>query len=182
MTDAQLVNPEIGVRRPAMDRVWDHQLGVYGVVADAVDAMPDGRAFARENRDFFCRAIRYLAGPAVVRKFVDLGCGYPVRPTVHEIAQQVDPGATALGSLVVATQLTGDARPDLAAVVERYAQGGVDTPPVPRTRQQVAELFAGLDLVEPGLVAPGRWHPDPPAVPEASTGWYHAGVARKAVP
>jgi len=32
---------------------------------------------------------------------------------------------------------------------------------VPRTRQQVARFFAGLDLVDPGLVQVTQWRPDP---------------------
>ena len=33
----------------------------------------------------------------------------------------------------------------------------------PRTRAEFAEFFAGLDLVDPGIVAVGDWRPDPDA-------------------
>jgi hypothetical protein len=35
------------------------------------------------------------------------------------------------------------------------------TPVTRRTREEVAGFFAGLELVEPGVVQTHRWHPDP---------------------
>jgi hypothetical protein len=274
--DAQLTDLGLGVRVPTMPRIWNYQLGgkdslvVDRAVADAVDAMchradaPDGRALAQENRDFLDRAVRYLAGPAGIRQFVDLGCGYPTWPNVHQIARQVnqdalvtyvdhdpivlaharafledgrttrvvdadvrhpeqlfrDPDLRALidltqpvavlllavldvlpeaddpagivgrirgllapGSYVAVTHLTGDARPGLAAAVaDEYARAGVPTPPVPRTRQQIARFFTGFELVEPGLVTPSQWYPHRPAATDPGTRWLYAGVARKPTP
>ena len=46
-----------------------------------------------------------------------------------------------------------------------------------RDRQQVADLFAGLDLVEPGVVQISRWRPEPDPAMGAAPLW--GGVARK---
>lgn len=48
------------------------------------------------------------------------------------------------------------------AAGERYAQTGA-LPYIPRTPEQVAEFFAGLEWVEPGLVTVDAWRPDAPA-------------------
>jgi hypothetical protein len=47
-----------------------------------------------------------------------------------------------------------------------------------RTPQQVAAFFAGLDLVEPGVVSTPLWRPDP-ATGEPTELPVHCGVARK---
>jgi hypothetical protein len=46
-----------------------------------------------------------------------------------------------------------------------------------RTPKEIEALFAGLDLVDPGLVPPTRWRPDRPQ--REPTGWLLAGVGRK---
>ena len=47
-----------------------------------------------------------------------------------------------------------------------------------RTQAQVSAYFAGLDLVEPGLVSTPQWRPGPGVRPRPLPGW--VGVARKA--
>ena len=42
----------------------------------------------RANRDFIGRAIRYLAGEAGVRQFLDIGTGIPQEDDLHGVAQQ----------------------------------------------------------------------------------------------
>jgi SAM-dependent methyltransferase len=42
----------------------------------------------RANRAFLGRAVRYLAGHAGIRQFLDIGSGIPTMGNVHEIAQQ----------------------------------------------------------------------------------------------
>ncbi len=51
----------------------------------------------------------------------------------------------------------------------------------PRTRAEILDLVAGLDLVEPGLVWIPQWRPEPDAdLPEnVAEGLYYAMVARK---
>ncbi|MBO0802440.1 MAG: SAM-dependent methyltransferase [Nocardiopsaceae bacterium] len=49
----------------------------------------------------------------------------------------------------------------------------------PRTREQVARFFDGLDLVEPGLVRVGEWRPEPgPDWAGTSTWWCAVGRKR----
>jgi hypothetical protein len=46
---------------------------------------------ARAERAFLVRAIRFLAGPARIRQFLDIGSGLPSGGNTHEIAQRVVP-------------------------------------------------------------------------------------------
>ena len=46
---------------------------------------------ARAGRYFMARAVRYLAGEAGVRQFLDVGTGLPAVDNTHEIAQRVAP-------------------------------------------------------------------------------------------
>jgi hypothetical protein len=69
---------------------------------------------------------------------------------------------------------------DTDAGMEIYRRGGIDM--TPRARPQVQALFAGLDLVEPGVVWVPQWHPESPLdayhnEPERSA--IYAGVGRK---
>jgi hypothetical protein len=59
----------------------------------------------------------------------------------------------------------------------RYAQTGA-LPYVPRTRDQVAEFFAGLEWVEPGFVTVDAWRPDAAAGASAPVNTF-GGLARK---
>jgi hypothetical protein len=47
----------------------------------------------RQNRVFLGRAVRFLAGEAGIRQFLNLGSGIPTQQNVHEVAQQAAPGA-----------------------------------------------------------------------------------------
>jgi len=51
-------------------------------------AWPAVRVFARENRLFMQRAVRYLAAEEGIGQFLDIGSGIPTSPNVHEIAQR----------------------------------------------------------------------------------------------
>jgi hypothetical protein len=54
------------------------------------------------------------------------------------------------------------------------------TPAAPRTREQFARFFTGLDLVEPGIVPVVDWRPDddPATRPSPAEAAVYAGVAR----
>jgi hypothetical protein len=56
---------------------------------------PEAPANARANRAFLGRAVRYLAGQAGIRQFIDIdiGTGIPSAGNVHEVAAQCAPGA-----------------------------------------------------------------------------------------
>jgi len=86
------------VAHPA--RIYDYFLGGKdNFPADretaelALAATPMVRAMARENRAFLQRAVRFLAGEAGIRQFLDIGTGLPTQGNVHEIAQRIAPDA-----------------------------------------------------------------------------------------
>jgi hypothetical protein len=58
----------------------------------ALAAYPGMARLARENRAFLRRVVRYLAGEAGMRQFLDIGTGIPTAGNTHEIAQGVAPG------------------------------------------------------------------------------------------
>ena len=207
-------------------------------------AYPAARIAARANRAFLQRTVRYLAGEAGIRQFLDVGTGLPTADNTHEVAQRLRPDARIVyvdndpmvmahaRALLTSTpegrtrfiredlrnperilahpDLVGtlDLRqpvalmlvaivhflPDQAAArdVVRRLMGALPagshltmscatteflTPELaanwdeslrtgrsdvhPRNRAQFTEFFAGLDLVEPGIVAVSDWRPDP---------------------
>ena len=90
--------PEIDTSKPHPARMYDYYIGGKNhfaadrEVADAALAhWPAGRIGLRENRRFLGRAVRYLAGEAGVRQFLDIGSGLPTTANVHEMAQAADP-------------------------------------------------------------------------------------------
>lgn len=85
-------------------RVYDYLLG--GIDNFEVDRetarianadMPGGldgaRANVAANRRFLGRAVRYLAGEAGIRQFLDIGTGIPNDSNVHAVAQALTPEA-----------------------------------------------------------------------------------------
>jgi hypothetical protein len=79
-------------------RIWNYWLGGKDNYAadrragDKVAAMlPSIVAQARADRAFLGRAIRYLAGEAGIRQFLDIGTGLPTADNTHEVAQRVAP-------------------------------------------------------------------------------------------
>jgi SAM-dependent methyltransferase len=80
---------------PNIARVYDYLLGgSHNFDADKVAAAeflarwPDARQTMAANRAFLGRAVRYLAGEAGIRQFLDVGSGIPTMDNVHAIAQQ----------------------------------------------------------------------------------------------
>jgi S-adenosyl methyltransferase len=91
---------EIDTSKPHPARMYDAYLGGkdnYAADREAVRqilrAFPEVRAMARANRAFMQRAVRFLAGEAGIRQFIDIGTGIPSAGNVHEVAGQVAPGA-----------------------------------------------------------------------------------------
>ncbi len=64
----------------------DRQAAAYQ--AEAYGGMERTRRDIRANRDFIGRAIRYLAGEADIRQFLDIGTGIPKEDDLHGVAQQ----------------------------------------------------------------------------------------------
>ncbi len=86
----------VTVAHPA--RIWDYWLGGKDnfaadreVSAQLLCVMPDWIVFARADREFLDRAVRYLAGEAGIRQFLDIGTGIPTQNNTHEVAQRVAP-------------------------------------------------------------------------------------------
>ncbi len=223
-----------------------------------LNAAPQARQGANQNRAFLQRAVRFLAGEAGIGQFLDIGTGLPTRGNVHQVAHAVaadahvayvdhdpvvhahadalladntttiailadlrepdtildnpqvrrlldftqpvavllvavvhfindeeDPAgiiatlrdAIAPGSYLVLSHATADFHPDQAAKVTRiYRQASA--PLVPRSRSQIQRLFDGFDLVEPGLVQPAAWRPNPSGPAGPGAGGCYAGVGR----
>jgi hypothetical protein len=52
---------------------------------------PDIANIARLQRRFLVRAVRYLAGEAGIRQFLDIGTGLPTADNTHQVAQEIAP-------------------------------------------------------------------------------------------
>jgi SAM-dependent methyltransferase len=92
------------------------------------------------------------------------------------VATLVD--ALAPGSYLVLSQSTPDFDPDaMGALAAASEQGGIAN--VPRSLADTEPFFAGLELVEPGLVPMATWHPDPGEGLDPRSVYAYGGVARK---
>jgi SAM-dependent methyltransferase len=85
---------------PNVARIYDYMLGGkdnFAVDREAADrllaAVPHFAGVVRDNRAFIGRAVRFLAGEAGIRQFLDLGSGLPTQSSVHEMAQEITPDA-----------------------------------------------------------------------------------------
>ena len=88
--------PGLDTSVPHSAREWNYWLGGQDnyppdrMVGDQVMAMfPDITRLARADRAFLGRAVRYLAGPAGLRQFLDIGTGLPTADNTHQVAQAV---------------------------------------------------------------------------------------------
>jgi hypothetical protein len=85
---------------PHTARIWNYWLGGkdnYAVDREAGDAVtavyPQILVNAREARRFLKRVVRFLAGEAGIRQFLDIGTGLPTADNTHEVAQRIAPDA-----------------------------------------------------------------------------------------
>jgi len=83
---------------PVSARIWNYWLGgkdYYPVDKEAGDQFanihPGIFETARSSRYFIARVVRYLAGEAGIRQFLDIGTGLPSADNTHEVAQRVAP-------------------------------------------------------------------------------------------
>jgi hypothetical protein len=79
-------------------RVYDYWLGGKdnwpadrAAGDEAIQAYPDLVFSVRANRAFLARTVRYLAGTAGIRQFLDIGTGIPTANNTHQVAQSVAP-------------------------------------------------------------------------------------------
>ncbi len=91
-----LASFDTGVAHPA--RVYNYWLGGKDNYAadreaaeQAVAANPNILPGVRANRAFLGRAVRYLAGEAGIRQFLDIGTGLPTAENTHDVAQSIAP-------------------------------------------------------------------------------------------
>ncbi|PZT73569.1 MULTISPECIES: SAM-dependent methyltransferase [unclassified Streptomyces] len=96
--DSRMPVDGIDTSTPHSARVWNYWLGGkdnYEVDrrlgATMEELYPQIIDIARASRAFQARAVRYLAGEAGIRQFLDLGTGLPTANSTHEVAQGVDP-------------------------------------------------------------------------------------------
>jgi O-methyltransferase involved in polyketide biosynthesis len=257
--------PEINTNVPQTARIWNYWLDgkdnfpVDRQVGDQIlEAFPAIVENARASRGFLARAVRYLAGEAGIRQFLDIGTGLPTANNTHQVAQAVAPecrivyvdndpivltharalltsspeGATtyidadlrdpdtilqqAARTLdftqPIAIMLMGilghiaddiEARSIVKRLVDAVASGsyltmndGTDTSEEVveaariwnqsanptyhlRSPDRIARFFDGLELVEPGVVSPPRWRPEPSASGLPAEIDSSCGVARK---
>jgi hypothetical protein len=90
--------PKVDISVAHSPRIWNYWLGgkdhyaVDRAVGDQIAAMyPNIVYAARTHRAFLGRAVRYLAGEAGVRQFLDIGTGLPTVDNTHEVAQRAAP-------------------------------------------------------------------------------------------
>ena len=241
-------HPEIDTTVPHSARIWNYLLGgkdnfpVDRAAGDRIFAAFPGMVdVARQSRYMLIRVVRFLAGEAGVRQFLDIGTGLPTADNTHEVAQRMAPETrvvyvdndplvlTQARRLLVSTPegatdyIEADVRdtdtvlarasetldlsepvglmlmgvlgliPDFdetRSIVRRLTAAltsgsylavydGTDTDPAyvgairtfnarsgavpytPRSPEQIAQYFEGLDLVSPGVVTVTRWRPPP---------------------
>jgi O-methyltransferase involved in polyketide biosynthesis len=241
------IPPAINTNVPQTARIWNYWLGgkdnypVDRQVGDQIlEAFPAIVENARASRAFLARAVRYLAGDAGIRQFLDIGTGLPTANNTHQVAQQVAPesrivyvdndpivlaharalltstpqGTTAYidadlrdpDTILQEAAQTLDFTQPIAimlmgvlghiadddqarSIVKRLVGGvrsgsyltmndGTDTSEEVveaariwnqsakptyhlRSPERIAGFFDGLELVEPGVVSPPRWRPEP---------------------
>jgi S-adenosyl methyltransferase len=119
--------PGVDVSVPHPARVRNFWLGGHDYFkADRITGeqlaheYPHLPAMARTERAFLVRAMRFLAGPARMRQFLDIGSGLPAGGNTHEIAQRIVPDTGIVyvdndpGVLAHAKALLGHAGDDMS--------------------------------------------------------------------
>jgi hypothetical protein len=83
---------------PHSARIWNYWVGGKDhypidreVGARIAEMVPDAFDVARHSRAFLGRVVRFLAGEAGIRQFLDIGTGLPTHDNTHEVAQRVAP-------------------------------------------------------------------------------------------
>jgi hypothetical protein len=100
VSDSRPDLPKLDTTVPQTARIWNHLLGgkdnfaVDRAVGDQIlQSLPQLAENARLSRAYLARAVRFLAGDAGVRQFLDIGTGLPTADNTHEVAQSVAPDA-----------------------------------------------------------------------------------------
>jgi hypothetical protein len=90
--------PRIDPSLANVARAWNFMVGGKdnfeadrAAARQLMEVAPVIRVAAPASRAFLGRAVRFLAGPAGVRQFLDVGTGLPTAGNTHEVAQEVAP-------------------------------------------------------------------------------------------
>jgi SAM-dependent methyltransferase len=90
----------IDVSKPSVARVYDLCLGGKDnyesdrvVFRQIMEIIPEISEWAKENRRWLQRAVRWMAQDQRIDQFLDLGAGLPVAENTHQIAQSVTASA-----------------------------------------------------------------------------------------
>ncbi len=163
------------------------------VLAHARALLTVGPAGKAAYIDADLRDVEGILGSADLRDTLDLS--QPVAllliAIMHFIPDEDDPwglarrllAALPSGSFLALSHLTGDFDPAAwEGVAAVYRRSGVIMQV--RSRPEIEKFFAGLDLIEPGVVSLPRWRPDPgdigrPDMPGDAAVSVYGGVARK---
>jgi hypothetical protein len=149
-----------------------------------------GNDLAEVIQEDLRRPERILEHPDV-RRLLDLDQPVAVLVVglVHFLPDEDDPAGVlarlraplAAGSHLALSHLTADSRPELARKAEEVYRGA-DVHFTWRSRAQVEALFAGWELVEPGLVWVPQWRPEAPEQvgDDPTSSANYGGVGRKA--
>jgi hypothetical protein len=202
------IPPEIDISRPHPARIYDFFLGGKDnftadreAAAHILRAAPFAPVMARENRAFLGRAVRFLAGEAGIRQFLDIGTGLPTTNNVHEAAQAIAPASRVVYVdndplvRVHASALLVDAGETRFVTADLRDPDGVLNHP--QTRELIdfaqpvgllmtAVLFDGLELVPPyedaaaAVTYVGEWGAEDPDMADSDgSRWSYGGVARR---
>jgi len=86
--------------------------------------------------------------------------------------------AVPAGSYLAVSQFTQDLQPEeMAGIVEVMKKS--QNPMHPRTKSEIAALFAGFELVEPGIVPTPLWQPEGANTDDPDKAGIYAAVGRK---
>ena len=96
--EQRIAGTAIDTTVPHSARIWNYWLGgkdnyeIDRVAGDQFSGIYPGIVdIARADRAFLGRVIRFLAGEAGVRQFLDVGTGLPTAADAHQVAQRVAP-------------------------------------------------------------------------------------------
>ena len=122
------------------------------------------------------------------RKLIDFGQPLAVLlvAVLHFISDDDDPLAIVAairnvlppGSYLVLSHVSGDIRRESAASATVHYKK-VSSGATLRGRDEILRFFAGLELIEPGVVQVPYWRPDGPEPADAGKVWILGGVGRK---
>jgi SAM-dependent methyltransferase len=99
MAESPHESPALDPTTPNVARMYDYMLGGTNnyasdraAVAKLIEMAPAVPEFARHNRAFLARAVRFAASQGV-SQFLDVGAGLPTQQSVHEVARIIHPAA-----------------------------------------------------------------------------------------